>query len=39
MATAAVEWLGEHRADPVGGVIVAPRQVPAPHPRLGDDRR
>jgi glycerate-2-kinase len=34
MATAAVEWLGEHRADPVGGVIVAPRQVPAPHPRL-----
>jgi glycerate-2-kinase len=34
MATAAVEWLAAHGAEPGGGVIVAPRQVPTPHHRL-----
>ncbi len=34
MAIAAVEWLKEHGAEPAGGVIVAPRQVPTPHASL-----
>ena len=34
MATAAVEFLASRHAEPAGGVIVAPRPVPTPHPKL-----
>lgn len=34
MAIAAVDFLARHKLEPAGGVIVAPRLLPAPHPRL-----
>lgn len=34
MAIAAVDFLAKHGLEPAGGVIVAPRVLPAPHPRL-----
>lgn len=34
MATAAVDFLTEHKLEPAGGVVVAPRMLPTPHPRL-----
>ena len=34
MAIAAVDFLRNHKLEPAGGVIVAPRQLPSPHPRL-----
>ncbi len=34
MAVAAVEFLQKNGAEPAGGVIVAPRVLPSPHPRL-----
>lgn len=34
MAIAAVDFLARHGLEPAGGVIVAPRVLPAPHPRL-----
>jgi glycerate 2-kinase len=35
MAIAAVDFLAAHKLELAGGVIVAPRVLPAPHPRLG----
>jgi len=34
MAEAAAQVLREHHEDPAGGAVVAPENVPAPHPRL-----
>ena len=34
MAIAAVEWLESKGMSPVGGVVVALRQVPSPHPNM-----
>lgn len=34
MAIAAVEWLEAKGIQPVGGVVVAVRQVPSPHPNI-----
>jgi hydroxypyruvate reductase len=34
MAIAAVDFLAKHKLEPAGGVIVAPRLLPTPHPGL-----
>jgi len=34
MAIGAVEWLESKGISPTGGVIVAPRQLPSPHPNM-----
>ena len=34
MAIAAVDFLAKHKLEPAGGVIVAPRVLPTPHPRI-----
>jgi len=34
MAIAAVDFLRNHKLEPAGGVIVGPRQLPTPHPRI-----
>lgn len=34
MAIAAVDFMRNHKLEPAGGVIVAPRQLSSPHPRI-----
>ena len=34
MAIAAVDFLAKHHRAPAGGVVVSPRQIPAPHEKL-----